>query len=56
MSHEHAYTFSRYCGARVCDECGDHLRLERCYCGWSRTGGNGYRELIEDGETIEPDE
>lgn len=55
MPHRHDYIFSRYCGARVCD-CGDHQGLERCYCGWSRSGGNGYRELIEMGETIEEDE
>ena len=50
----HEYEFSRYCGARVCYDCGDHKGLERCYCGWSRTSpGNGYSELIEMGETIE---
>lgn len=48
-------TFSRYCGAWVCEKCGKHLGLCKCYCGWSETGGDGYRELIEDGETIEPD-
>ena len=48
-------TFSRHCGAYVCD-CGNHVGLTRCYCGWSESGGNGRAELIEDGETIEGDE
>ena len=45
----------RGCGATVCWECGHHQGLARCYCGWSLSGGNGYQELIEMGETIEPD-
>lgn len=49
------YTFSRGCGAYVCDECDDHKRLDRCYCGWSKNGRNGLQELIEMGETIDPD-
>lgn len=53
--HVHRYTFNRSCGANVC-ECGDHKGLARCFCGWSRSGGDGYRELIEMGETIDPDE
>jgi hypothetical protein len=28
------YEFSRYCGAYVCDRCGDHLGLAKCYCGF----------------------
>jgi len=55
MPHTHAYLFSRYCGAHVCDDCGDHKGLARCYCGWSQSGGNGRTELIEMGETIEED-
>ena len=52
--HEHGYEFNAYCGAHVCD-CGDHRGLARCYCGWSLTQpGDGYQELIEMGETIEP--
>ena len=51
--HECEYTFSRYCGARVCDDCDDHRGLDRCYCGWSRSGGNGRAELEEMGETID---
>ena len=53
--HTHEYRISRYCGARVCDDCGDHKGLARCYCGWSRSGGDGRRELIEMGERIEED-
>ena len=53
--HVHDYEFSRPCGARVCYDCGDHKGLERCYCGWSRSGRDGRRELIEMGETLDPD-
>jgi len=45
----------RGCGARVCNECGDHYGLSNCYCGWSRSGGDGRRNLIEDGECLEDD-
>ena len=45
----------RYCGAYVCDDCGSHVGLVRCYCGWSADGGDGYAQLIEDGEVIEPE-
>jgi hypothetical protein len=44
------------CGAHVCVECDNHEGLARCYCGWSASGGNGYAELVEMGETIEPDD
>ncbi|MGA1354983.1 MAG: hypothetical protein ACO32I_09450 [Candidatus Limnocylindrus sp.] len=46
---------SRYCGVLVCDndECGHHKGLVRCYCGWSLSGGDGYAELEEWGETID---
>lgn len=48
------WAFLRYCGVPVCDRCGEHRGLERCYCGWSRTSpGRGRAELIEMGETIE---
>lgn len=51
---KHSYRFSRSCGVGICDLCGDHRGLERCYCGWSKTSpGRGYEELIEMGETIE---
>jgi len=51
------YSFSRYCGCYVCDVCGDHYGLARCYCGWSTTSpGNGYNELREMGEYIDPED
>ena len=53
---QHEYVFSTSCGANVCQDCGDHNGLERCYCGWSLSGGDGRQELIEMGETIDPDE
>lgn len=55
MACNHDYIFRAYCGAHVCIDCEDHKDLARCYCGWSVSGGDGYRELIEMGETIEPD-
>lgn len=48
-------TLSRYCGAWVCD-CGNHVDLARCFCGWSVSGHDGRRELEEMGETIDPDD
>ena len=30
--------FRAYCGAWVCDDCGHHQGLEKCYCGWGFTG------------------
>ena len=50
------YEFSRYCGAWTCPNCDNHRGFARCFCGWSASGGNGYAELLEEGETIEPDE
>jgi hypothetical protein len=52
---QHAYNFSRSCGADVCMECGDHKGLARCFCGWSSSGGDGYKELVDMGEQIEED-
>lgn len=49
------FSFSRFCAANICDNCGNHEKLARCYCGWSQSGGDGYQELIELGETIEPE-
>lgn len=43
-----------YCAAYVCD-CGAHVDLARCYCGWSQSGGDGRRELIEMGERLGDD-
>ena len=48
-----AVYFARNCGANVCDHCGAHQRLVRCFCGWAASGGDGYRELLECGEVIE---
>ncbi len=50
------YQFSGHCGAHVCLECSHHKGLARCYCGWAASGGDGRRELVDMGETIEPDE
>lgn len=47
--------FSRDCGVMVCDQCDYHKGLARCYCGWSLSGRNGRSELVEMGETIDPD-
>lgn len=54
-THVHVYAFNRYCGAHVCD-CGDHRGFDRCFCGWSRYGRDGRRELIEMGETLDPED
>jgi hypothetical protein len=48
--------FSRYCGADVCNDCNHHQGMARCYCGWAVSGGDGRRELVEMGETIEPED
>jgi hypothetical protein len=57
QKHEHDYEFSDFCAAHVCVECDDHKGLARCWCGWSVTDpGNGRQELVDAGETIEPDE
>lgn len=44
--------WKRYCGARVCQTCGSHIGLVRCYCGWAENGGDGRQQLIDCGETI----
>lgn len=50
------FEFSRHCGADVCNGCGNHKGLERCFCGWSKTSpGRGRQELEEMGETIDED-
>ena len=57
MKCKHDYRFHRYCAAKVCTKCGDHEGLARCYCGWSETSpSQGYQELIDMGETIEPED
>lgn len=57
-SHNHIFEFTKYCGADVCtnEDCNDHRGMDRCYCGWSRNGGDGYCELQEMGEIIEPED
>lgn len=52
---DHEHQFSDGCGAYVCLKCGDHKSLCRCYCGWAASGGDGYQELLECGETVEPE-
>jgi len=53
---KHRYAINRYCGAYICYECWDHRGLARCFCGWAQDGGDGRDQLIEMGETIEPEE
>jgi len=53
--HYHDYHMARTCGVEVCFDCRDHKGLDRCFCGWARSGGDGYRELVEMGERIEDD-
>lgn len=48
-----SFEFSTYCGCKVCTNCMNHKGLARCYCGWSASGGDGRRELIEMGEVID---
>lgn len=48
-------TLSRYCGAFICHHCGEHDGLARCFCGWSASGRDGRRELIEYGENLDDD-
>jgi len=50
------FVFSKHCGADVCLICDNHKNLARCYCGWSVSGGDGRAELIEMGETIDPED
>ena len=56
---EHLYESRNRCGASVCVWCDNHLSLDmeqqfaRCFCGWSRSGGNGHQEMLEMGEQIE---
>jgi len=53
--NQHPYIFNKECGCYVCEKCGDHKGLARCYCGWAASGGNGIEELEALGETIDPD-
>ena len=55
MSCRHKYEQNDHCGATVCVKCDSHQGFARCFCGWSATdGGNGYYEMLEMGEQIEP--
>lgn len=52
--------YDRSCAAYVCDTCGaHHINYPsvgaRCWCGWSASGGNGRRELIDMGECLDED-
>lgn len=47
------YYLASECGVRVCDDCDHHEKLQRCFCGWSRRGEDGRRELEELGEVID---
>ena len=49
------FELQRGCGAMVCDRCDNHQGFERCFCGWAADGGNGYQQLLEEGEQIEDD-
>jgi hypothetical protein len=53
--HLYPERMSRSCGAYICEVCGWHKGLARCFCGWSASGSDGYRELVEMGEQIEED-
>jgi len=55
MPCSHEFQFRDYCGAQVCDGCEHHDGLVRCYCGWAASGGDGYGEVRDMGEQIEPD-
>jgi hypothetical protein len=51
---QEAVVLSRFCGADVCVRCEYHQGMARCFCGWAADGGDGYAQLQEMGETIEP--
>ena len=51
--HLYPTKMDRYCGAYLCENCGHHKGLARCFCGWSTSGQDGRRELIEMGEIID---
>ena len=50
------FHMNKNCGAKVCDKCTNHEGMARCFCGWSLSGRNGYTELLEMGEVIEPED
>lgn len=51
--HDYGDKKDRTCGAFVCWNCGHHKDLVRCFCGWSASGGDGARELVEMGENLD---
>ena len=53
--HENTH-FDPQCATHVCDLCEDHIELDRCWCGWSRSGFNSTAELLDMGEVIEPED
>jgi len=57
MDCDHTWSskMNRYCGAYICTKCDHHKGLARCYCGWSISGNDGRRELIDMGERIDDD-
>ena len=50
LPHKHEYVFVDDCSSNVCMDCNSHQGLERCYCGWASSGGDGYKELLDLGE------
>jgi len=48
--------FDLNCACLVCPECQNHFERARCWCGWSKSGRDGRKELRWMGETIEPDD
>ncbi len=50
------YEFARGCGCMICNRCDDHKGLCRCFCGWAASGGDGYQELLDEGEVIESED
>lgn len=53
-AHEYGPT-NPQCGVKICTKCGEHKGLDRCFCGWSRSGGDGHQQLVNMGEQIEDD-
>jgi hypothetical protein len=50
------YHFSVYCGAEVCDKCGEHKHMAMCYYGWKSGGGHATAlDFAENGERIDED-
>ena len=50
---KHDYQWQGDCG-KVCADCGDHQGIALCFCGWP--DGRGREDLIDAGETIEPED